>query len=207
MKQTHWVTCGVQSESELYSALYCVNRLVWLWHSFKDVSHHNFLPLTSHEVLISQALTARELQKKTHTLLEAWQVTQYTWHRFPEAALNLTWNLNQEGRFLDDPWEGHSCVGTQWGRHASRPQRVAEATSLNGPNWGHPCLPWPEVYSWRMAMVSTVHWHDLMSRNLQHIYGCAAWLQSSDEGVVNKETGKAESPVAEEGLLQSFLKW
>lgn len=67
MKQTHWVTCGVQSESELYSALYCVNRLVWLWHSFKDVSHHNFLPLTSHEVLISQALTARELQKKTHT--------------------------------------------------------------------------------------------------------------------------------------------
>lgn len=57
--------------------------------------------------------------KKGHTLWWLAEDTLYTWHRFPEAALNLTWNLNQKGRFLGDPWEGHSCVGTQWGWRAS----------------------------------------------------------------------------------------
>ncbi len=60
------------------------------------------------------------------------------------STLNLTWNLNQEGKFLGDPREGHSCVGTH--RHARRPRRwAAEAasahwTELRAPvfaaNWG-----------------------------------------------------------------------
>lgn len=144
-------------------------------------------------------------KKKRRTL---WRLTgsiMYTWHRFPEAVLNLTWNLNQKGRFLGDPWEGHSCVGTQWGWHASWPrQSAAEAASLCWQNWGHPCLPWPKVHSWRMVMVSTIQWHDLMSRNLQHIYGSAAWLQSRDDGVVNKETGKPGTPVGDQCLYTEF---
>lgn len=105
--------------------------------------------------------------------------TLFTWHRFhrfPGAALNLTWNLNQEGRFHGDPWEGHSCVGTQWGRHASWPPReAAQASSLSRQNWGHQCLPWPEAYSVRMGMVNTVYWHHVMSqKSAAHLWFC--WM-------------------------------
>lgn len=76
------------------------------------------------------------------------------------------------------------------------PEKVTAAEAHNEDGMrGCSCLPWPESHSWRMVMVSTVNWHELMSRNLQHIYGAAAaQLQSSDDGLFNKWTGKPQTP-------------
>lgn len=46
--------------------------------------------------------------------------------------------------------------------------------------------------------------HDLMSRNLQCICGFAACIKSSDDGLVNKQTGKPGSPVRGQCLLTEF---